>query len=186
MLVNELDLGDAFGDMLSALPMARPVMHTKTKEQTAVVTTLAEPSKAIAPMNPADPARIGYPATLPIELALRIGTTKSVCEAYNISEAEWELIRHHPVFLDDLARAAELVKEAGMTFKLKAKLQAEEMLKTSWRMVHDPDTPPAVRADLLKATVRWAEYDNPKVDPNAVAGAGAGFAIQINFNKPQG
>lgn len=141
---------------------------------------LTEPPRSIAPVNPADPARLGYPPTLPIEIAMRTSSTRDVCEAYGILEDEWELIRHDPTFLADLQRAVEMLKEEGMSFRVKAKLQAEELLKTSWRLMHDPNTPPAVRADLIKSTMRWAQYDTP---PSAnAAAAGAGFSIAINFN----
>lgn len=174
---------DAFEDMISALPMAKFVKHEPFL-QNETKTMLAEPSKTVGAINPSDPARIGYPATLPVELALNIGTTRSVCEAYGISRGEWDIIRQHPAFLADLDRAIAMVKEEGMSFKLKAKLQAEELLKTSWRMIHDPLTPPSVRKDLIQSTVRWAEYDNPRIDPNAVNVGGAQFAIQINFKNP--
>ena len=140
---------------------------------------LTEPAKTIAPVKPADPARLGYPVTLPIEIAMRTSGTRDVCEAYGITEEEWELIRHDPTFLGDLQRAVEMLKEEGMSFRIKAKLQAEELLKTSWRMIHNPATPPSVAADLIKSTARWAQYDTPaatQVQP------GSGFSISINFN----
>ena len=145
---------------------------------------LALPSKSITPINPADPARLGYPPTLPIEIAMRTSSVHVVCESYGIEEGEWELIRHDPTFLGDLQRAIEMLKEEGMSFKVKAKLQAEELLKSSWRMIHDPTAPPAVRADLIKATMRWAGYDVP---PSQLQGAvgGAGFSIAINFSGIQ-
>jgi len=140
---------------------------------------LTEPAKSVAPINPHDPARLGYPATLPIEIAMRTSSTRAVCEAYGIAEEEWEQIRHDPTFLADLQRAVDMLKEEGMSFKVKARLQSEEILKSSWRLIHDPSTPPAVRADMMKATVRWAGYDSPATTQ---AAAGAGFSISINFN----
>ena len=146
---------------------------------------LAEPARTVAPINPSDPARLGYPATLPIEIAMRTSGTRAVCEAYGIAEDEWELIRHDPTFLADLQRAVDMLKEEGMSFRMKAKLQAEELLKTSWRMIHNPSTPPNVAADLIKSTARWAQYDVPP-SQQAVA-PGSGFSISINFNgdKPE-
>jgi hypothetical protein len=186
MQVFDVPIEDAFEDIVAALPAVTSSVGVKPAMRIGhpdIVTTLAEPSRGVGVINPADPARIGYPATLPIELALRIGSTRSICEEYGITRDEWELIRHHPAFLADLERAVEMVTREGMSFKLKAKLQAEELLKTSWRTIHDENTPPSVRADLIKATVRWAEYDNPKIDPSAVAAGGTQFAIQINFKN---
>ena len=146
---------------------------------------LTEPARSVTPLNPADPARLGYPPTFPIEIAMRTSGTQEICEAYGIVESEWELIRHDPVFLGDLQRAVEMLKEEGMSFRMKAKLQAEELLKTSWRMMHDPNTPPAVRADLIKSTMRWAQYDTPPAVNGAAAGAGFSIAINFTGDRPE-
>lgn len=172
------DLADAFGVLEDALPVPG-----RTPALPSVSCMLAEPSRAITPIAPSDPARLGYPPTFPFEIALRTSSTRAICEAYNIDEDEWELIRHDPAFLGDLERAVKLVAEEGMSFKIKAKLQAEELLKTSWRTIHDPGTPPNVRADLIKATMRWAEYDTPPARDNLVGGGRGAFAINIQFNN---
>lgn len=145
--------------------------------------TLYEPSRAVVPLAPSDPARLGYPPTFPIELALRTSSTRAICEAYGIEEDEWNLIRVDPTFLADLDRAVKVVAEEGMSFKLKAKLQAEELLKTSWRMIHDPNTPPQTRADLLKSTMRWAEYDVPPQKQDAPGTNRGSFTINMQFNN---
>lgn len=146
---------------------------------------LAEPAKTITPINPADPSRLGYPATLPVELAMRTSSTRAICEAYGISEEEWDLIRFDPVFLADLQRAVDMLKEEGAGFKMKARLQSEALLQTSWRMIHNALTPPNVAADLIKSTARWAGFDTPASAQQGVAGTG--FSISINFNgeKPE-
>lgn len=140
---------------------------------------LAEPARSITPRGPSDPARLGYPPTFPIEIALRTSGTRQICEEYGIDEDEWELIRHEPLFLADLKRALEMLQQEGMSFKVKAQLQASEILKTSWRMIHSPDTPPAVRANMISATVRWAGYDQPS--QASTGAAGSGFSININL-----
>lgn len=168
---------DAFAALEEQLPVPRG-----TAGLTPVSRVLAEPSRSMTPINPSDPARLGYPPTFPFEIALRTSSTRAICEAYNIDEPEWELIRHDPTFLGDLERAVKLVAEEGMSFKIKAKLQAEELLKTSWRMIHDASTPPQTRADLLKATMRWAEYDQPPGKEGGSSGGGrASFAINFQF-----
>lgn len=141
---------------------------------------LAEPSRAITPRAPSDPARLGYPPTFPIEIALRTSSTRAICEEYGITEEEWDRIRFEPLFLDDLARAVEMLKTEGMSFKLKARLQAEEVIKTNWRLIHDPDVPASVRAQQINATVRWAGYDTPPSKDGPAAGNG--FSININLN----
>lgn len=128
-----------------------------------------------------DPARLGWPATLPIEIALKTAPLSRLKDEYGYSDEEWDALRYDPVFLSDLAQAVETVKQDGMSFKLKAKLQAEEILKTSWKMIHDNtgNTPSSVRADLIKSTMRWAGYDNKDA---AGAGGTQANALQININ----
>ena len=50
-----------------------------------------------------------------------------------------------------------------MTFKLKARAQAEELLTTSWTLIHSPEVSPAVKADLIESTVKWGGLE-PKND----------------------
>lgn len=151
------------------------------KEIDQLTSSLREPGKQVAPINPADPARLGYPETLAVEIAMRTSSTRAVCEAYGISEAEWDLIRADPTFLDDLQRAVDMLKEEGMSFKVRARLQASELLKTSWHMIHDPFAPHAVRADLIKFTVKAAGLDqSASVAPPAL---GSGFSININLGN---
>lgn len=130
-----------------------------------------------------DPANLVWPPTLPIEIALKTATLPQLQEEYGFNDAEWAALRYDPTFLADLTRAVEMVKEEGMSFKLKAKLQAEELLKRSWRLIHDTtgSTPPSVQADLIKATMRWAGYDDKSTRGDA-AQANA-LNIQINMGN---
>jgi hypothetical protein len=137
---------------------------------------------ALAPIRPADPSDLGYPPTLPVEIALRVAPLADICRAYDISREQFEVLRHDPVFVADLRRAMELVKKEGMSFKLKAQLQSDELLKTSWTMIHDKsgDIPASVRADLLKFTIRAAGLDGSK-DPTGGGSTGPALSIQINL-----
>lgn len=127
-----------------------------------------------------DPASIGWPPTLPVEIALKTASMNDIRDAYGYSNEEWTRLKDDPGFLADLAAAVQMVKKEGMSFKLKARLQAEELLKTSWRLIHSPtdEVPSSVKADLLKATMRWAGYD---MKEQAVGGGGNALNIQINL-----
>jgi hypothetical protein len=128
-----------------------------------------------------DPATIGYPQTLVIELALKTATPAELQLEYGYTDDEWMALRDNVNFLSDLAMMCETVKKEGASFKLKARLQMEEYLKTSWRMVHAPsdEVPSSVKADLIKSTARWAGYD---VRDGASANGVAQNAFQININ----
>ena len=132
-------------------------------------------------IRPEDPSDLGYPATFPIELALKVDTPRRICEGYGIDEERWRVLRCDPGFQRDLASAVEMVKKEGVSFKLKAQLQSEELLKTSYRMARDIDTPASVRADLIKFTIKCAGY----ADTEAIQQQkGSGFSITINLPHP--
>lgn len=127
--------------------------------------------------DPRDPSQMGFPPMLPVELALRIDTPAKICAIYGISKDQFAGIIKHPVFVKSYQEAIESLKVDGMSFRLKARMQSEEYLKTAYAMIQDKNTSDAVRANLLQATVRWAGYDQKAVD----AGQGNSFNIQINL-----
>lgn len=130
------------------------------------------------------PTDLIWPPTLPIELALKTASPADLQREYGFSDEDWTDLRHNPVFLKDLAAACELVRQEGMSFKLKAKLQSEELLRTSWRLIHAPtdEVPASVKADLIKATARWAGFDNKEAAANGPVQANT-LNIQINLGE---
>lgn len=88
------------------------------------------------------------------------------------------------IFLKRVEAYRDEIREKGLTFKMKARAQAEELLKTSWVLIHDPGVSPAVKADLIKSTVKWGGLE-PKNEVNAEVGGG-GVSITINLgNSPK-
>lgn len=128
-----------------------------------------------------DPARLGYPVTLPIELALRMKPVQDICEAYGVSQSEWAALCQDEVFKEDLRRRIIEVREDGVSFKMKAGLQGEEYLKKIWEMVHGGESvPAAVKADLMKFVIRAAGQDGSK--DQAQNSATMANALQINIH----
>lgn len=87
-----------------------------------------------------------------------------------------------PVFLKKVEHFRGEIQEKGLTFKMKARAQAEELLTTSWMLIHSPDVSAAVKADLIKSTVKWGGLE-PKGD--TVAEGGGGVRITINLGGQQ-
>lgn len=159
---------------------SQEVARTLTQEASQVRELRAYNEKA----RDTNPAALAWPTTLPIELALKTASPAELRDHYGYSDEEWAALRANPVFLAELAAACELVKQEGMSFKLKARLQSEALLETSWRLIHAPhsEVPAAVKSRLMEATWRMAGFDSK--DTNAPGGS-AGLAIQINFNGEQ-
>jgi len=132
-------------------------------------------------LNPDDPAEIEvYPPQLPLEVAMRTASVKELCEAYNLTKEQWDALRLNPMFVRDVTYWADNLKKEGGTFKAKARLQAEELLKTSWQLIHshNDDVAPNVKADLIKFTVRAAGLDGSKDQVNNTQQN----ALSININ----
>lgn len=129
-----------------------------------------------------DPARLGWPPTLPLEVAMHEIPINELFESYGLDRDDFERLSGNPGFLAQVKHYHEELQKDGMSFKVKAKLQSEALLKKSWDMIHDVSglVPPNVKADLLKFTIRAAGLDGSK---DQVAGGGQiGTALQININ----
>jgi len=111
-------------------------------------------------------------------------TLDEVIQRHNISADDVIKFNLDPVFLKKVESYRTEIRDRGMTFRLKARAQAEELLTTSWTLIHSPDVSPAVKADLIKSTVKWGGLE-PKTDAGD-QGAGGGVRITINLgNSPQ-
>ncbi len=72
-----------------------------------------------------------------IALALE-GSGETVAEIlvrHNITAVELAEYNQDSMFLKKVQHLQEEVREKGMTFRLKAKAQAEELLTTSWTLI---------------------------------------------------
>lgn len=117
---------------------------------------------------------------------MALGTSDSVlCSTYELQDHELQWIKDDPGFIIQLASIQKELDKEGVSFRLKARLQAEELLQTSWALIHSPATPATVKAGLIKDTVRWAGWDAP---PQENGGGRGGFSVNIVLNGtvPQG
>lgn len=110
-------------------------------------------------------------------------TLHDVLERHHLDADDLLVYRADPVFLRRVGDYRNEVRDKGMTFKLKARAQAEELLTTSWLLIHDPAVSPTVKADLIKSTVKWAGLEPKEATPMESAG---GVRITINLgNTPE-
>lgn len=130
-----------------------------------------------------DPATITYAPTLPIEIVLKTAPIKDICAAYSLSIDEWEILRVDPVFRADVARVLAEVQKDGVSFKMKARLQSEQLLQSAWNIVHDTTgaVPPSVKADMIKAIWRVAGLE-PTKGEGTIGDSTNTFQIAIQFS----
>lgn len=134
-----------------------------------------EPPERAPKAAPFDPSVLGFPVMLPVELALAEDTPAHICAAYSIDKDAFAKIIQNPVFQKAYFDAQKMLQQEGMSYRLKARMQAEELLKTSWQLIHSEFTPASVKADLIKHTARVAGLE-PK------EGASVAVPLQININ----
>jgi hypothetical protein len=133
-------------------------------------------------------AATGTPTTwepqLPLEIALGIEDLDAIALRHRLSFDQLNALLCTPGFQIQVAHFRKDLHENGETFRAKARVQAEMMLETSYKLVHADSTPASVKADLIKSTVEWAGLKpNPKATLDTPGGQ---FNITFNFPLPSG
>ena len=106
-----------------------------------------------------------------------------VIERHKIKAEDIITYNKDQVFLKKVESYRNEIRDKGMTFKVKARAQAEELLTTSWTLIHSPDVSAAVKADLIKSTVKWGGLE-PKNDV-LTEGGSDGVKITINLGDQE-
>lgn len=132
------------------------------------------------PDNPIEDLPALYQHTLVMDVALGVDED-TICEAYGLQYPKLQAIKNHPSFKARHQKLADELSKEGMSFRLKAQMQAEELLKTSFAMIHSEDVDPKTKQKLIADTVRWAGYDSAAAA--GVGGGGTGISISINLGR---
>lgn len=137
-------------------------------------------SAQIVPSNPVgNDANPQWDKRLLVDVA--IGTQEDmILDAYGLTAHAYQAILEDLGFQRALAILKKELQKDGMSFKLKAQLQAEAMLEEHWMLVHDRDIPPETRRKAIADTVRWAGFDN---NANMGGMGGGGFTINIDLSN---
>ena len=106
-------------------------------------------------------------------------TLQEVITRHRISANDILTFNADPIFLKKVEGYRTEVREKGLTFKLKARAQAEELLTTSWLLIHDSAVSPAVKADLIKSTVKWAGLEPKDAGPQDNGTGGVKITINL-------
>jgi hypothetical protein len=126
---------------------------------------------------------LGWDPRLPLDIALDIEEPDALCVRYGITLDVLNDYMCRPAFHLQVAQFKKELQETGEGFKAKARVQAEQLMDTSFAMAQNPETPASVRADLIKATVEWAGL---KPTGKNTGDTGGGFSITFNFPLPSG
>ncbi len=111
----------------------------------------------------------------PVELALAESPVREICADYGIDKTAFQKLCGNAAFAKAVKDAKEMLAKEGMGFRVKARMQAEALLKKSWQLIHAQHTPAAVAAALIKDTWRVAGLEPKETDRVPV------MPLQINI-----
>lgn len=132
------------------------------------------------------PEDLTFPPKLAFEVALDIEELEVLFARYGLQGEEAVALAGSSVFAAKVREYKTEIVESGVSFRLKAKLQAEDLLTTSYHLARDPLVPAAVRADLIQWTAKMADLEPAKKDPKGGGGGGAPFQLNITFHGAAG
>jgi len=128
--------------------------------------------------KPQDATELSFDTRLAFELALRLEPAQEVFERYGVAPSDALALLDNPTFQKALRDYHQQITDEGVSFRMKARLQAEDLLRHSYQIAIDSEQPTAVRADLIKWTAKVADLE-PRTDKASFGGSG--FSLQIVF-----
>ncbi len=140
--------------------------------------TVTPPDRPPAPRSPVD---TGINPTMAFEVALGMLSLDEIAKKHGIPAQELREYAANPHF-DKMVKDFKADLEAhGVSFRLKAALQAEIYMDTTlWAMANDPTTPSQTKLDFFKQLTRVGGLE-PK--PAAGSEGGPGFRLIINLGN---
>lgn len=137
--------------------------------------------KTLQTTNPGTPL---WTSRFAFEMALKLeGSGEDIADIlsrHSLKASDLLLIKRDSTFIRAVREYRDEIRQKGLTFRLKARAQAEELLTTSWLLIHNSDVSPAVKADLIKSVVKWAGLDTTPAGENT---SGQGVSITINLGE---
>jgi len=133
-----------------------------------------------APLHPKREAVNRWDPRLILDLALGVEDLDTVLPRYNLTFDDYETLAHSPIFRRELALTIRDVRENGLPFKAKARVQAEAYLEVLDELVYSDGTPASTRLEAIKSTVAWGGLI-PKESKEENAGNATNINVQINF-----
>ena len=121
---------------------------------------------------------------LACELALEVEEPGIIFSRYGYTDETAVGLLETPGFASTLERISKEVQTSGLSFKMKARAQAERLLANSFEIATDPQQPTAVRADIIKWTCSVAGYGAKETGDKTAGGGGLNLTIQFANQLP--
>lgn len=116
----------------------------------------------VTPPDKLSQAVTNYSQHFVMELALGLESPDSLCIRYDITPYEYACLLANPVFQSDLNSWKQRMVDEGLSFKLKARVQAEAYLEEIDNLVNDPDTSKETKLAAISRVVAWGGLEQSK------------------------
>lgn len=117
---------------------------------------------------------------LAVELALHVEDAEEIFARYHYTMEQAAELLASPAFTALLERVSREIRETGLSFRMKARAIAEDLLPYAHEMATDPLSSAAVRADLIKWSAKVADLE-PKESKDTGKPPGGGLTLSITF-----
>lgn len=129
---------------------------------------------------PSSKRALSFNPTLAYEIALGYDSAKEVLLRHGVSKERFRELCKYPPFIRAVKQFKKEIAEQGVTFKMKSRLLAEDVLEDAYLLAKDPGVPVSVRTKNIENIVRWGELEPQKGEKGSGVG-GPQFNIQINL-----
>lgn len=116
---------------------------------------------------------------LACELALELEEPEEVFSRYGYTIEQGIALLETPLFAALCAKVGQEIRESGLSFKIKCRVQAEELLTHSFAIATDPLATTAERVKIIQWTAKMAGLE-PKADKDD-GKTGGGLNLSITF-----
>jgi hypothetical protein len=131
----------------------------------------------VAPVRPPWNDRLAFDVALMLEGSSE--TLADIATRHKVTATDLQRFQQDKTFTRQVDSYREEIRDKGLTFRVKARAQAEELLTTSWLLIHNDEVSPAVKADLIKSTVKWAGLEVKGTEDSGAGGAGVSITINL-------
>lgn len=137
-----------------------------------------------------NPSELGFPPTLPMEVAMKAAPLEDILTSYRLSEDDFSLLCATPLFEAAVAEAEKIIKADGGAFRMIARSMSQDFLKRMYDLAHaehgngaEGTVPAAVQSDIMKFVIKAAGLDASIDQKGAALAKGATVQpLQIIIN----
>ena len=122
---------------------------------------------------------------LAVELAMHVDDAAEIFQRYGYTEDQAAELVESPAFIALMQYAQKAVVEEGLSFKMKAKLIAGELLPYAHDLATDPLISAAVRLQSIQWAAKMAGFEPKEAKDDGKTGGGLTLSITFAGQAPQ-